>query len=450
MTFWLIKTNILLLCSNITGTVEPSPETSLSPHSGVCAAGGVACGQADVSGVLLHRQTGKHLFSVSLQLPQQRVRDPRLQRADRRPSGGARQAIRMSNSSNASAGGAPQCIVNDHMGAFIVLYILILIVGLPGNLLSSWAFIRCCKDRSEHGAGGEDLNQKGHRSRDKRSSRVYLLNLLVTNFLFLAALPFKVLNDLGAAPWSLKVFHCQCSAVATYISLYASVAFLALVIVDRYLQDRNMARSLRLQEPGFAWLLCGVVWLLLLLIMVPNMALPTKKVQVQTYLSCVSLKEELGLRWHTLSVFLNTALFLNASAAVLVSGGLALKHLLRRRSAPARRAVVSMAVLALAYVLSFVPYHAVRTPYTLAQTRVITDCRTRRRLFLGKEATLALSMLHVCLDPLLFFYLDAPFRGVVRGLLPRAAGCTAAADGPAAEETQPQTPQEDRTEASQL
>uniref|UniRef100_A0A3B3CJC9 G protein-coupled receptor 171 n=1 Tax=Oryzias melastigma TaxID=30732 RepID=A0A3B3CJC9_ORYME len=293
----------------------------------------------------------------------------------------------MSNSSNASAGGAAQCIVNDHMGAFIVLYILILIVGLPGNLLSSWAFIRC----------------------------FYLLNLQVANLLFLAALPFKVLNDLGAAPWSLKVFHCQCSAVTTYISLYASVAFLAFIIVDRYLQVlKNSLLRARLQEPSFAWLLCGVVWLLLLLIMVPNMVLPTKT----TYLSCISLKEEFGLRWHTLSVFLNTALFLNASAAVLVSSGLAVKHLLRRRSDPARRAVVSMAVLALAYVLSFVPYHAVRTPYTLAQTRVITDCRTKRQLFLGKEATLVLSMLHVCLDPLLFFYLDAAFRGETLGVTP--------------------------------
>ncbi|KAF6726229.1 putative G-protein coupled receptor 171 [Oryzias melastigma] len=268
-------------------------------------------------------------------------------------------------------------------------------------------------------------------SQDKRSARVYLLNLQVANLLFLAALPFKVLNDLGAAPWSLKVFHCQCSAVTTYISLYASVAFLAFIIVDRYLQDRDMARSLRLQEPSFAWLLCGVVWLLLLLIMVPNMVLPTKTVQVQTYLSCISLKEEFGLRWHTLSVFLNTALFLNASAAVLVSSGLAVKHLLRRRSDPAWRAVVSMAVLALAYVLSFVPYHAVRTPYTLAQTRVITDCRTKRQLFLGKEATLVLSMLHVCLDPLLFFYLDAAFRGVIRGLLP----CKLQSRGNAAENT---------------
>lgn len=51
----------------------------------------------------------------------------------------------MPPSSNSSAGGAEdrkQCIVNDQMEPFIVLYILVFIISLPGNLLSVWAFIR--------------------------------------------------------------------------------------------------------------------------------------------------------------------------------------------------------------------------------------------------------------------------------------------------------------------
>uniref|UniRef100_A0A3Q3B5G0 G protein-coupled receptor 171 n=2 Tax=Kryptolebias marmoratus TaxID=37003 RepID=A0A3Q3B5G0_KRYMA len=244
----------------------------------------------------------------------------------------------------------------------------------------------------------------------------------MANILLLLALPFKVLKDLGAAPWTLMVFHCQASAVTIYISLYASIAFLTFIIVDCYLQDRHTVRSLRLQERGFAWLLSVVVWMLLLLIMVPNMALPTKPVQVQRYLSCTSLKEKIGLHWHTLTIFLCTALFLNASAAVLVSSGLALRRLLRSRSdlklwEGNRQVMWSVVAMALAYMLSFIPYHVVRTPYTLAQTKVITDCQTKKQLFLGKESTLLLSVLHVCFDPLLFFHLNAPFRRIIRKFL---------------------------------
>ncbi|XP_040903016.1 probable G-protein coupled receptor 171 isoform X2 [Toxotes jaculatrix] len=310
-------------------------------------------------------------------------------------------------SSNVSAGGAVQgekCIVNDQMGPFTVLYILIFIISLPGSLLSVWAFIRSPRSKQQ-------------------STSVYLVNLLVADLLLLLALPFKIMKDLGAAPWSLMVFHCQASAVTIYISLYASIAFLALIITDRYLQDCNTLRSLRLQEVGFAQLLSLVIWLLLLLIMVPNMALPIKQVQEQQYLSCSSLKEDISLHWHALTVFLCTALFLNASAAVLVSSGLALKRLLGSRSDPkhwvdARRVAGSVAAVALAYILCFVPYHVVRTPYTLAQTKVITDCQTKRQLFLGKESTLLLSALHLCFDPLLFFYLYTPFRQTVRNMFP--------------------------------
>ncbi|XP_028275608.1 probable G-protein coupled receptor 171 [Parambassis ranga] len=313
----------------------------------------------------------------------------------------------MSAASNLSDGAAAaekeQCIVNDQMKPFTVLYILIFIISVPGILLSVWAFIR------------------SHRAQ-QRSTTVYLINLLTADLLLLLALPFKVLKDHGAAPWSLMVFHCQASAVAIYISLYASIAFLAFIIIDRYLEDHHTVRSLQLQEAGFARLLSLVVWLLLLLIMVPNMALPTKEVKERQYLSCSSLKTDIGLHWHALTVFLNTALFLNASAAVLVSSGLALKRLLRSRNDPklwvdARRVARSVAAVAVAYILSFVPYHMVRTPYTLAQTKVITDCGTRRQLFLGKEATLLLSVLHLCFDPLLCFYLHAPFRHTVTRML---------------------------------
>ncbi|XP_030299726.1 probable G-protein coupled receptor 171 [Sparus aurata] len=337
----------------------------------------------------------------------------------------------MTPSSNYSSAEAARCIVNDQMRPFTILYILIFIIGLPGSLLSVWTFIR------------------SPRAKLHQSSSVYLLNLLAADLLLLLALPFKILKDVGTAPWSFMVFHCQASAVTVYISLYASIAFLAFIITDRYLQDCHTLRSLRLQEVGFARLLSVVVWLLLLLIMVPNMVLPIQEVQEHQYLSCSSLKKGISLHWHALTVFLNTALFLNASAAVFISSGLAVKRLLRSRKDPklqmdARRALRSVAAVALAYILSFVPYHVVRTPYTLAQTKVITDCETKRQLFLGKESTLLLSVLHLCFDPLLFFYLSSPFRQTLRGMLPCSREPTGGeSDEPAAQEMMQPTTRED-------
>lgn len=294
-----------------------------------------------------------------------------------------------------SANATSPCVVNDRMDVFTVIYLLVVTLSFFGNLLALWAF----------------LTHRGI----KRSTDVYLVNLLTSDLLLTLALPFKISKDLGMASWRTMVFHCQFSGVVIYISLYASIFLLAFISVDRYLQVTQSQRVVHIQKAGFAWLMSAVLWALLLLIMVPNMALPIHSVSEAKWLTCSSLKKGVGLSWHALTVFLCTALFLNASAAVLLSNSLVLKRLLRSRDDPAkwataRRATVNIVVLTLAYVVGFVPYHVVRTPYTLAQTEVITDCPTKKHLFLAKEATLLLAVLHLCFDPVLYFYLSVSFR----------------------------------------
>ncbi|KAJ8271139.1 hypothetical protein GJAV_G00123200, partial [Gymnothorax javanicus] len=114
------------------------------------------------------------------------------------------------------------CRDSDSTAPFMVLYILAFLVGLLGTLSALWGFTCNCGTR--------------------RSIDVYLLNLLVSDLLLTLALPFKIAVIQGAAPWSLQIFHCQATAVVIYINLYASIVFLALISVDRYLQISQSPR----------------------------------------------------------------------------------------------------------------------------------------------------------------------------------------------------------------
>lgn len=294
------------------------------------------------------------------------------------------------------------CVVNDHMEPFAAIYILIFVVGMVGSLVSLWAFIR---GRST-----------------KKCMNVYLINLLTSDFLLMLALPVKIANDLGTDSVPLTVFHCRCSGVLIYINMYASITFLAFVSMNRYLQITQSSRLLHLQEPKFACVMSAVVWLLVLFINVPNMAIPIQQTPSQAPFGCAELKTQFGQHWHVLSVFLGMAIFLNASAALLLSNGLVLKQLWGGRHAdPAeraniRQATISIATVTGAYMLCFVPYHAVRMPYTFAQTKIIEGCELRRSLFLAKESTLLLAILHLCFDPVLYFYLSSSVRLKVTGV----------------------------------
>ncbi|XP_035277240.1 probable G-protein coupled receptor 171 [Anguilla anguilla] len=291
------------------------------------------------------------------------------------------------------------CRPSGSTAPFTVLYALAFLVGLGGTLTALWGVARCRGDR--------------------RSIDVYLLNLLASALLLTLALPFKIATSLGVASWGLQVFHCQASAVVVYISLYVSLLLLALVSADRYLQISQSPRLRCAREPGLARVLSAVAWALVLFIMVPNMAIPTRDVPEKQWLRCAELKREEGLHWHRLASFLGTGIFLNASLAVLAANGLALRRLWanhhRRHGADgrwldARRTARHVATVTLAYVVCFVPYHAVRTPYTLTQGRPIHDCPQWNHLYLAKEATLLLAVLHVCFNPVLYFHFSRSFR----------------------------------------
>ncbi|KAJ8410651.1 hypothetical protein AAFF_G00186080 [Aldrovandia affinis] len=297
-----------------------------------------------------------------------------------------------SNSSGSSVG----CTVNDQMMPFTVFYAFIFLTGLLGSLLALWAFI--------------------HNRHAKKCINVYLINLLISDFLLTLALPFKIAVDLGVAPWRLKIFNCQVSAVLIYVNMYVSIIFLAFVSADRFLEITQSSRLFRIQEVGFARMMSAVVWALVLFIMVPNMAIPIRDIPEKPLVTCAEFKQVVGMQWHTLTNYLCIAIFLNASFAVLFSNGCVLKRLWRSRGgskeeqASTRQATRNIAMVTLAFMVCFVPYHVVRTPYTLTQNQVITDCPLRRRLFLAKESTLLLAVLHLCFDPILYFYLSHSFR----------------------------------------
>ncbi|KAK2506714.1 hypothetical protein MC885_004151 [Smutsia gigantea] len=245
-----------------------------------------------------------------------------------------------------------------------------------------------------------------------------LLRKLTSNsfadFLLTLALPVKIAVDLGVAPWKLRIFHCQVTACLIYINMYLSIIFLAFVSIDRCLQLTYSYKIYRIQEPGFAKMLSTVVWLMVLLIMVPNMVIPIKDVKEKPSVGCMEFKKELGRNWHLLTNFICIAIFLNFSAIILISNCLVIQQLYRNKDNEnypnVKRALINILLVTTGYIVCFVPYHIVRIPYTLSQTEVITDCPTRISLFKAKEATLLLAVSNLCFDPILYYHLSKAFR----------------------------------------
>ncbi|XP_012791608.2 G-protein coupled receptor 171 [Sorex araneus] len=290
--------------------------------------------------------------------------------------------------------GSSSCPVRSDLQAFPYFYYLVFLAGILGSAFATWAFRQ--KD-TEHPCVS-----------------IYLLNLLTADFLLTLALPVKIAVDLGVAPWKLRLFHCQVSACLIYINMYLSIVFLAFVSLERCLQLLRSCKAYQIQEPGFAKMISAVVWLMVLLVTVPNMAIPTEDIEEKPDVGCMELKTPFGRNWHLVTNFICIAIFLNSSVIIVLSNVLVVRQLYRNRDSgdypSVKRALVSILLVTAGYIVCFVPYHLVRIPYTLSQAEIISDCASKDLLYRAKEATLLLAVSNLCLDPVLYYHLSQAFR----------------------------------------
>ncbi|KAM3835541.1 G-protein coupled receptor 171 [Vipera latastei] len=288
-----------------------------------------------------------------------------------------------------------ECNIYSQMQPFTYIYYLIFLIGFIGSCFALWNFLK---------------TKKHH-----KCMNVYLINLLTADFLLTLALPMKIIVDLGVAPWKLKIFHCQVTACLIYINMYLSIIFLGFLSMDRCLQLTKRYKIYRIQEPGFAKMISAVVWVMVLFIMVPNMIIPITEIEESSNVGCIDFKTKVGRDWHVFTNFICTAIFLYFSAMVLISNFLVIRLLYQNKGTEGyprvKRALVNILLVTASYIICFVPYHIVRIPYTLSQSKtIITDCFLRESLYKAKESTLLFGVSNLCFDPILCFYFSKTFR----------------------------------------
>ncbi|XP_016072187.1 PREDICTED: P2Y purinoceptor 14 [Miniopterus natalensis] len=277
-----------------------------------------------------------------------------------------------------------------------VLYLLVCVAGVLLNGVSGWIF--CYVPSS-------------------KSFIVYLKNIVVADFLMSLTFPFKILSDAGLGPWQLGVFVCRVSAVLFYINMYVGITFFGLISFDRYYKIVKPLLTSFIQSVTYSKLLAVGVWLLMLLLAVPNIILTNQSVKDMTHIKCMELKNELGLKWHKASNYIFVGIFWIVLLLLIVfytaiTRKIFKSHLRSRKNSISVKRKSSRNIFSIMLVFSvcFVPYHIARISYTQSQTGGSYSCRTKEILQYVKEFTLLLSAANVCLDPIIYYFLCQPFR----------------------------------------
>ncbi|XP_040903014.1 P2Y purinoceptor 14-like isoform X2 [Toxotes jaculatrix] len=282
---------------------------------------------------------------------------------------------------------------------FILVYSLVFLVGLFLNGFTLKVYF--CRALSQTSS----------------SVTIYLKNLAAADFLISLCLPIRIINYASSSV-PVRQAYCNFGASAFYLNMYASILFMGYIAANRYLKIVHPLGNHILQTVRAAHIISTVTWVFLVAMTCTYVLLslltqdPSPPFSVTV--SCDVLHSpQLSLLYKIIHSFSVTIFLLVLISLVFFYYSTSHRLSLAQQRQPASssskklaRSRRNMLVLVSVFCVCFVPYHLVRLPYAFLKRQ----CSWSQAFFYLKELTIMVSVLNVCLDPLIYFIFCKAFR----------------------------------------
>lgn len=288
---------------------------------------------------------------------------------------------------------------------YAVVYSVILVPGLLGNVLAIWVFRVYIKET--------------------KKAVVFMMNLAVADLLQVLSLPLRIYYYLNNS-WPFGHPLCMICFYLKYVNMYASIFFLVCISVRRCeLIMRPLKYSSSRRKGDLS--VCVLGWLLVCLscLAFPLLRTPSSK----NIYSSVSSSEasrvpvcfaELPLKtmsppaaW-ALLVIAEVCGFIVPLTLVLACTCLTAGSLWQTTEAipdqgEKRRALRMVLGCAVVFFVCFVPYHVTMPLDFLVKANAVSDCALRDLILRCHPVTLCLASLNCSLDPLMYYFTTKEF-----------------------------------------
>ncbi|KAG8448371.1 hypothetical protein GDO86_015454 [Hymenochirus boettgeri] len=241
---------------------------------------------------------------------------------------------------------------------------------------------------------------------------IYMRNLAVADLLLSMCLPFRVAYQNTNGPLIL----CKIIGAFFYLNMYASIMFLSLISLDRYLKIIKPLQQYKIHSVPWSTRATQIVWLINLACIFPFLFEGKNEPCSQ---KCFHFQRK-GLTAAVINlcavIFFFVLLLLFVFFYAKISSKLHKVTMGRTQSQSKRnsnRAMRKTFIVLVIFIVCFVPYHIVRVPYVLAQIDIIDSIFWKQVLHITNELVLCLSTLNSCLDPFIYFFLSDSFKRAV-------------------------------------
>lgn len=266
------------------------------------------------------------------------------------------------------------------------LYSLVFIFGFVGNMLVVLILINCKKLKS--------------------MTDIYLLNLAISDLLFLLTMPFWA--HYAADQWVFGNVMCKFFTGLYHIGYFGGIFFIILLTIDRYLAIVHAVFALKARTVTFGVVTSGVTWVVAVFASLPGIIF-IKSLEEHSGYACAPY---FPLGWKNFHTIMRSILGLVLPLLVMIicySG--IIKTLLRCRNEKKKhKAVRLIFVIMIVYFLFWAPYNIVLLLSTFQEFFGLNNCSGSNRLDQAMQVTETLGMTHCCINPIIYAFVGEKFR----------------------------------------
>lgn len=285
-----------------------------------------------------------------------------------------------------------------------VSYSLVFVVGLVLNATALWLFLKM---------------------RPWNPSTVYMFHLALSDFLYVLSLPTLIYYYANRSHWPFGVAACKIVRFLFYANLYCSILFLTCISVHRYLGICHPIKAMTLVKPRHAHFVCGMVWGVVTVCLVPNLIFVTTSRRDNDTLCHDTTSQEAFNEYVDYSSVVMVLLFGVPFMVIVVCYCLMARALCRPRrglsasqqgAASRQKSIKLIIVVLVVFAVSFVPFHITRTLYYTSRVLEL-NCEFLNIVNFTYKITRPLASINSCIDPILYFLAGDHYRSKMLSVL---------------------------------
>ncbi|XP_042541448.1 cysteinyl leukotriene receptor 2 isoform X1 [Dipodomys spectabilis] len=290
------------------------------------------------------------------------------------------------------------CTIENFKQEFYpIIYPIIFIWGVLGNGFSVYIFLQPYKKST--------------------SVNVFMLNLAISDLLFTITLPFRADYYFRGSDWRFGDLACRIMSYSLYVNMYTSIYFLTVLSVVRFLATVHPLQLLHLTSIRSAWILCAVIWAFIMAS--SSVLLKSGSEKKDNITSCLELnsqkREKLLVMNHIALVVGFLIPFFTLTTCYLLIIRVLLKVEIPELGLRAshRKALTTIVIALIIFLLCFLPYHTLRTLHLVTWHKDSCGDWLHKAVVI----TLSLAAANCCFNPFLYYFAGENFKDRLKAVL---------------------------------